>query len=128
MSRLTRRYADLKVLYDTDIEGRSLVIRQRTYKTQGGEAETPITSLLLARVVPGDCPAPRRSLLSPRRAIACFANPSNVNGQTELAAISPYRPTDPQLKAHVLEVRAVNDVLAVRYQGEGFGDELARNL
>ncbi|MGD1909083.1 MAG: hypothetical protein ACFB0C_24270 [Leptolyngbyaceae cyanobacterium] len=113
----TRRYADLKVLYDLDFTPRQTIIRQRVYKAQNGIAETPITPLLQARVVNDSCPAPRARPFIPRRFFAQLVNPATITGVSEYQALSPYRPTDPNLKAHGVEV-AATAAIAIRYQGE----------
>lgn len=113
----TRRYGDLKVLYDLDFAPHQTVVRQRVYKDSAGMAETPITPLLQARVVAGGCPAPRSRRFIPRRFFASLVNPATVTGVSEYQTLSPYRPIDPNLKAHALEVLAT-PAISVRYQGE----------
>lgn len=113
----TRRYGDLKVLYDLDFSPHQTVIRQRVYKSANGTAETPITPLLQARLVADDCPAPRVRPFIPRRFFAQLTNPATVTGVSEYQTLSPYRPIDSNLKAHGLEVVATG-AIAVRYQGE----------
>lgn len=115
---LTRRYEDIKFTYDLDFPNRTVVIRQRTYKTASGVAETPITSRLLDRQVPGNAPAPRAKPIEPREVTACFANPANTDGVSNFTVYIPYRATDPAHREHVAELKSFPGVLSIRYQGE----------
>jgi hypothetical protein len=114
----TRRYRDLKVRYDLDFQNDQTIVRQRTYKTADGVIETPVTPLLAARVVAGDLPAPRVRRFTPRKGECCFLNPTNVTGASRLSVFCPYAPGDPNLAAHVKEMREVSTVESVRYFGE----------
>ena len=111
-----RRYQDLKVQYDRD-NGSIVLLRQRVYRSRDGEIETPITSLLLARVIETDNAVPPRSY-TPRRLLACFENDQNRLGQTELTAFIPYAPGDPNLKNHAQEILNFGNVANAKYFGE----------
>lgn len=117
MKAYTRRYQDLKILYDLDFPDRSQIIRQRTYRTEDGTIETPITSMLLARVIQEDCPAPAKRF-EPRNIVACFANPSNQTGESNFTVMIPYRPATGNHRAHALEILQYPGVLAGGYTGE----------
>lgn len=116
---LTRRYADIKFNYDLDFPGHTVVIRQRVYKTSNGVAETPITSRLLDRQVPGDTSAPLAKPIEPRQVTACFLNPANADGASNFTVYIPYRGTDPGHREHVGELKVFPGVLSIRYKGEG---------
>jgi DNA-directed RNA polymerase beta subunit len=114
--RFLRRYQDLKFTYDRDNSSTQL-LRQRVYRSRDGTIETPITSLLLARVVETEDAVPPRTY-TPRRVIACFENPQNRVGQTELTAFIPYRPGDPNLVNHAREILTFGEVYSGEYRGE----------
>ena len=117
-SPYVRRYQDRKIVYDLDFPAHSLILRQRIYKSADGTIETPITSLFEAREVPSDTPAPRGRNFDPRHSVACFSNPQNQSGVSELKAIIPYRPTDGNHKAHQQEILSYQNALSARYSGE----------
>ena len=115
---LTRRYADIKFVYDLDFPGHTVVIRQRVYKTSDGAPETPITSRLLDRQVPGNSPAPRAKPIEPRQVTACFLNPANADGASNFTVFIPYRGTDAKHREHVSELKVFPGVLSIQYRGE----------
>lgn len=114
----TRRYSDRKVLYSLDFPGSQTVVRQRVYKTADGTIETPLPPLWEARELPGTEPAPRARRFEPRRAIACFVNPSNVSGLSELSVFLPYAPYENSLRPLVRQIRQSPNVQSARYFGE----------
>jgi hypothetical protein len=123
-----RRYQDIGIFYDSDFGFRS-ILRQRVYKSESGQVQTPITSLLLARVVSTECKIPRTRDFNPRYVNACFAESFNATGESILKAIIPYRPTDEMLhKEHIREIAAYPGVLAVDYAGERHITSVARYL
>lgn len=121
-----RRYQDIGIYYDSDF-GFTTILRQRNYKNEDGTVQTPITSLLLARVVNTDCKIPVAKDFEPRYVNACFGNLSNILGETVLKAIIPYRPTDStNHKAHIREIAAYPNVETVDYKGETHTSSIAR--
>lgn len=116
----TRRGRDLRISYDAD-SGENRTLAQRTYEDSQGVRLTPITPLLEARLLSG--PPVDRGRILPRHAMACIPNPDNQSGQSELMAISPYRPGNPLLLEHLREIRdysnGVYSVASVEYFGEG---------
>lgn len=117
----TRRGQDFRVDYDGD-DGGAYTAVQRTYEdTDSGARLTPITQLFLDRVTTGvPISLGRRK---PRHVIACMLNPGNVGGVSQMQAISPFRPTDSRLAAHLREILAYADgpfeVETITYFGEG---------
>lgn len=125
---IVRRYRDIGIYYDSDFGFRT-ILRQRLYKTEDGEIQTPITSLLQAMVVSTDCKIPRSSDFNPRYINACFVNSSNITGESILKAIVPYRPTDEvNHKGHIVEIAAFPGVSAVDYVGETHTTSIQRFL
>lgn len=112
-----RRYEDVGIFYDSDF-GFTVPIRQRTYKSENGEIQTPITPLLTARKVSSDCKVPVSREFDPRKVTACFGNPDNDTGESNLTVIVPYRPRDANHNLHIKEVKQFSNVLAVSYVGE----------
>ena len=115
---VVRRFEDLPILYDFDVPGRSRPIRQRVYKSEDESIQTPITPLLLAKRYTGSARPPRAMQVEPRHVLACFNNPDNVGGITELQAIVPYAPFNPLHKLHVREILNYNGVASGFYYGE----------
>lgn len=98
----TRRGRDFKTEYDSD-NGQTYIVAQRTYEdVDSGVRLTPVTPLFLARQVEGVPTDFGR--IKARYALACVPNPTLQGGVSNLKAISPYRPTDPLLKAHLIEI------------------------
>jgi len=115
----TRRYADIKFVYDIDFPDHAVVIRQRVYKTpDDGIPQTPITALLRAREVPGDTVAPRAKPIEPRHVESCFRNPDNQSGTSIFKSFIPYRATDADHRGHVAEIKAFPGVESISYRGE----------
>lgn len=117
----TRRGQDFKIDYDGD-DGGAYTAVQRTYEDMSsGAMLTPITTLLLVRVTTGVPVSLGRRV--PRHCLACILNPGNVGGISQMQAISPYRPTDARLVAHLKEIAAYADgpfsVETITYFGEG---------
>jgi hypothetical protein len=121
-----KRYRDLSIYYDSDI-GFTVPIRQRTFKDENGVMRSPITQMLLNRLVADDCKAPVAKDFEPRYINACMPNPANDTGESNLKVIIPYRPTDEvSFKAHVREIRDYPDVAAIDYKGETHTSSIAR--
>lgn len=121
-----RRYKDIGIYYDSDF-GFTTILRQRTYKTENGEIQTPITPLLLARQVETDCKIPVVAAFEARYINACFANPDNDTGESNLKVIVPYRGTDEvNHKGQIKEIAAFSGVLAVDYKGETHTTSITR--
>jgi len=114
----TRRYQDRKVLYSLDFAGAQTVMRQRVYKTPDGTVETPLPPLWVARELVTTAPAPRARRFTPRRAISCFLNPSNVDGLSNLTVVVPYAPFDSPFRQLVREIRQSPNVQSATYEGE----------
>ena len=114
----TRRYEDIKLLYDLDLNNRTRIVRQRVYKTEDGTIQTPITPLADARKQSSQLKAPVALEFKPRNVSACFSNVANESGVTNLTVIVPYAPTDSNLKAHVREILDVVSVESGFYTGE----------
>ncbi len=112
-----RRYKDLVILYDLDFNDRQTIVRQRIYKTEDGTIQTPVTGMLQAREIPTDRKAPKRAF-DPRRAIACFENPENETGRSELTVFVPYRPNTIDLRTHLQEIKTFPGVKSASYKGE----------
>ncbi len=126
-----KRYKDVVVLYDLDFN-KQVVGRQRTYKEQlNEEIQTPITPLLLTRIIPQETGDPtidaplkfaleltKNSNFVCRYVLCCLENPFNKQGISEFKAIVPYRPTDPFHKAHVRQILDVSNVESGVYHGE----------
>jgi hypothetical protein len=121
---IVRRYRDIGIYYDSDFGFRT-ILRQRLYKTEDGQIQTPITPLLEARIVSTDCKIPRSRDFNARYVNACF--PNGITGESILKAIVPYRPTDEVYhKAHIAEIAAFSGVAAVDYVGETHTTSIAR--
>lgn len=121
-----RRYQDIGIYYDSDF-GFTTILRQRNYKNEDGTVQTPITALLLARLVNTSCKIPASRDFEPRYVNACFGNLNNISGESILKAIIPYRPTDAGThKAHIREIAASPNVEAVDYRGETHTTSIAR--
>jgi hypothetical protein len=112
-----RRYEDIGIYYDSDI-GFTVPLRQRTYKSENGEIQTPVTALLLVRKVPTDCKIPVSRDFTPRVAIACFENPNNLTGESRLKVMIAYRSRDINHNLQIQEVINFPNVKAVEYSGE----------
>ena len=114
----TRRYQDRKCVYSLDFPGHTTVVRQRVYKTADGSIQTPLPPLWEVRELPGNAPAPRARRFEPRRAIACFQNPENATGLSELAVALPYAPFDSDFRPLMRQIRQSPNVASARYEGE----------
>ncbi len=117
----TRRGRDFRIEYDSD-NGQTYRIAQRTYEDVAtGDRLTPITPLLLARIATG-APPVDAGRISARYALACIPNPGLSGGVSRMKAISPYRPTDPRLKQHLIEILDYStdnfEVQTIQYFGE----------
>jgi hypothetical protein len=118
----TRRGQDFKIDYDGD-DGGAYTAVQRTFEDLAtGARLTPITQLFLDRVTTGVPIALGRR--SPRYCTACILNPGNVGGISQMTAISPYRPIDSRLAAHMKEILAYAsgpfEVETITYFSEGY--------
>jgi hypothetical protein len=118
----TRRGQDFRIDYDAD-DGGAYTAVQRTYEdSTSGARLTPITQLFLDRVTTGTPIALGRR--SPRHCVACILNPGNAGGISQMTAISPYRPTDSRLAAHLREILAYASgpfsVETITYYSEGY--------
>ena len=119
------RYKDLGIYYDSDF-GFTVPIRQRQFKDQDGNLKTPVTALLLNRLIQPDVKIPVAREFEPRYANACFINPDNQTGESNIRVFSPYRPTDGNLQAHLREIQAYPGVASVDYKGETHTRSIAR--
>lgn len=109
-----RRFRDIKIVYTRD-NGSDRILAQRVYvNTSDGNARTPITPLLLARQ------DNQPWVLEPmektyRNVESCFV----VNGEeSKFRVFIPYNPNDPNLGAHIKEIRDYPGVQLVTYRGE----------
>lgn len=85
------------LLYDLDFALRQTVIQiNPTVEVDGAGFITPITPLYQARLFKEKpLEAPKRNGFEPRQFTACFVNPENATGESNLTVYQPYRPTDP---------------------------------
>jgi hypothetical protein len=106
----SRRYRSLKFLYDDD-RGRQSIKLHRSYLNPDGLTEdTPTTPLFFARVVDMSEKVSGSSV-GLRHVLA-------VVGQRRLITKIPYRPSDPLLKAHIVEILTQPQVICGDYNGE----------
>ncbi len=113
-----KRYEDIGVYYDSDLGFRTPA-RQRVYKQPEGIIQTPLTDAFYARRVEPKCKLPRAKSFEHRYVNACYENPDNDTGESNLTVIVPYAPNDPvMLKQQIREIAAVTGVMAVAYFGE----------
>lgn len=83
--------------YDLDFAPRQMVIQiNPTVEVDGAGFVTPITPLYNARLSKEKpLEVPKRNGFEPRQFNACFVNPENATGESNLTVYQPYRPTDP---------------------------------
>lgn len=121
-----KRYKDLGVYYDSDF-GFTIPVRQRTNKDENGNEISPVTQLLLDRLVNTDCKVPVAKEFEPRYVNACIPNSANQDGESNFKMIIPYRPTDQvSFRAHIREIKDFQNVQAVDYKGETHTSSIAR--
>lgn len=106
--------------YDSDFN-RTILLRQRYFFTPGtSDVFTPITSTIgerLTELIPSSG-VPTALPFTPRKAIACFPNPNNAQGFSEYQVFIPFAPTDDRHKVSLDEVKEIEGVSAVKYEGE----------
>lgn len=105
----SRRYKTYKFLYDNDL-GETGIKRQRSYLNLNGTEITPITSLFLARVI--DFNEKVTGTSQGLRYLEAHI------GQSTFKANIPYVPGNLNLKAHLQEILAVENVDCGIYHGE----------
>jgi hypothetical protein len=106
----SRKYLSYKFLYDDD-RGRQSIKWHRSYLSADGQGEdTPTTQLFLDRVVnlTGKVTG---SSVGLRHLLAYV-------GERQLIAKIPYRPSDPLLQDHIVEILAQPQVICGEYNGE----------
>lgn len=105
-----RRYLSYKFLYDDDL-GNQIIKRHRSYLNPDDNSEdTPTTNLFRARLVnlTEKVTGTSRGL----RHILSYVR------DRQLIAKIPYRPSDPNLIAHIEEILAEPQVICGDYRGE----------
>ncbi|MGK7951401.1 MAG: hypothetical protein AB4368_22105 [Xenococcaceae cyanobacterium] len=105
----SRRYRTYKFLYDIDL-GKTGIKRQRSYLDSNGIEITPITSLFLARVIDFN-----EKVTGSSQGLRYLE--AHI-GQSAFKANIPYAPGNPNLKAHLQEILAVENVDCGTYHGE----------
>jgi hypothetical protein len=106
----SRTYLSYKFLYDDD-RGRTSIKVHRSYLNPDGVTEdTPTTQLFLNRVV-NFSEKVSGSSVGLRHVLAYV-------GSRQLIAKIPYRPSDPLLVDHIVEILAQPQVICGEYNGE----------
>ena len=105
----SRRYKTYKFLYTDDL-GRTSIKRQRSYLNPDNSETTPITALFLARLVSFE-----EKVTGTSRGLRHLLT---YIGTGKFKANIPYGTEDPNLKAHIEEVLAVDRVICGDYRGE----------
>lgn len=105
-----RRYLSYKFLYDDDL-GRQIIKRHRSYLNPDDNSEdTPTTNLFRDRLV--DFSEKVTGTSQGLRNILSYVR------DRQLIAKIPYRPSDPNLIAHIQEILAQPQIICGDYRGE----------
>lgn len=106
----SRKYFSYKFLYDDDRARQSIKIHRSYLNADGVTEDTPTTALFLARVinVPGKATGSSVGL----RHILAYVD------ERKLIAKIPYRPSNPLLVDHIVEILAQPQVICGEYNGE----------
>lgn len=111
----TLRGKDLKLLYTLD-NNVDIRIRMRTTVDRYGNNITPVTPLLLTRVITDVCPAALP--ICPRKIKSCFSVASNKAGEGIYETYIPFHPLDFNHINQIKEIQAfvsVSDLLDPKY-------------
>jgi hypothetical protein len=106
----SRKYLSYKFLYDDDRGQQSIKLHRSYLNPDGVTEDTPTTQLFLDRVV-NISEKVSGSSVGLRHVLAYV-------GQRRLIAKIPYRPSDPLLKAHIVEILTQPQVICGDYNGE----------